>query len=310
MRVFVAGASGAIGRPLVGQLVAAGHTVVGLTYSDRGSEALRALGAEPALADALDAAAVERAVVRARPEVVVEQLTALPRDYTPEAMRASLAASSKVRIVGGANVQAAAERAGARRYIAQSGCYYYAPGPGLATEETSFARDAPRLVAEGIRALVVIEDRVLGASSLEGIVLRYGFYYGPGTWYSAHGSVAEQVRGRQFPTTGDGGGVWSFVHIADAATATVAALTRGSRGVYNITDDEPSPLAVWLPAYARWLGAPSPAQVLADEVEDLDASFYAMQLRGASNAKAKHEFEFRPRRCEWLEDPRTETGTS
>ena len=304
MRVFVAGASGAVGRPLVGQLVTAGHTVVGLTHSDRGSEALRALGAEPAVADALEAAAVEHAVVGARPEVVIEQLTALPRDYTPEAMRASLAASNQVRIVGGANVQAAAERAGARRYIAQSGCYYYGPGPGLATEETSFARDAPRLVAEGIRALVAVEDRVLGASSLEGIVLRYGFYYGPGTWYSADGSVAEQVRRRQFPITGGGGGVWSFVHIADAAAATVAALTRGARGAYNITDDEPSPLAVWLPAYARWLGAPSPAQVSADEVEDPDARFYAMQLRGASNAKAKHELEFRPRRREWLGDPK------
>jgi nucleoside-diphosphate-sugar epimerase len=292
----------------VGQLVAAGHTVVGMTHSDRGAAAVRALGAEPAVADALEAAAVDHAVVGARPEVVIEQLTALPRDYTPEAMRASLAASNKVRIVGGANVQAAAERAGARRYIAQSGCYYYAPGPGLATEETSFARDAPRLVAEGIRALLAIEDRVLGAPSLEGIVLRYGFYYGPGTWYSADGSVAEQVRRRQFPITGGGGGVWSFVHIADAVAATVAALTRGSRGAYNVTDDDPSPLAVWLPAYARWLGAPSPAQVSTDEVEDPDARFYAMQLRGASNAKARHELEFRPRRREWLEDPKETRG--
>jgi nucleoside-diphosphate-sugar epimerase len=137
---------------------------------------------------------------------------------------------------------------------------------------------------------------------LEGIVLRYGFFYGSGTWYAEDGSVAEQVRRRQFPITGGGGGVWSFVHIADAAAATVAALTRGSRGAYNVTADEPSPLAVWLSAYARWLGAPEPAQVSADEVEDPDARFYAMQLRGASNTKAKHELEFRPRRCEWLGD--------
>ena len=252
------------------------------------------------VADALDAAAVERAVRGAKPEVVIEELTALPQDYTPEAMRDALAASNQARTVGGANVQAAAERAGARRYVAQSGCYYYVPGPGLATEQTSFAVDAPPLVAGGARALLRVEKRVLGAQSLDGIVLRYGFFYGPGTWYAADGSVAEQVRRRQFPVTGDGGGVWSFVHIADAAAATLAALTRGARGAYNVADDEPSSVAVWLPAYARWLGAPAPAQVSADEVEDADTRFYAMQLRGASNAKLKHELGLQPRRREWL----------
>jgi nucleoside-diphosphate-sugar epimerase len=302
MRVVVAGASGTIGRPLVAQLLAAGHTVVGVTRSDRGAQALRALGAEPVVADALDAAAVEHAVRGARPEVVIEELTALPRHYTPEAMREALAANTQVWTVGGANVQAAAERAGARRYVAQSGCYYYVPGSGLATEETSFAVDAPPLIAGGARALRWIEERVLGARSLEGIVLRYGFFYGPGTWYAADGSVAEQVRRRQFPVTGGGGGVWSFVHIEDAVAATLAALTREARGAYNVADDEPSPLAVWLPAYARWLKAPEPPQVSADEVEDADARFYAMQLRGASNAKAKRELEFQPRRRQWLGD--------
>ena len=191
---------------------------------------------------------------------------------------------------------------GAHRYIAQSGCYYYVPGPGLASEETTFAVDAPPLVAGSARALLELEKRVLGAQSLEGIVLRYGFFYGAGTWWASDGSVAEQVRRRQFPITGGGGGVWSFVHIADAAAATLAALTRGARGAYNVADDEPSPLAVWLPAYARWLGAPTPAQVSADEVEDPDARFYAMQLRGASNAKVKHALGLRPRRREWLGD--------
>ena len=292
MRVLVAGASGAIARLLVAQLVAAGHTVVGMTRSDRGAQALRALGAEPVVADALDAAAVEHAVRGARPEVVIEELTALPRHYTPEAMRDALAASNQVRTVGGANVQAAAERAGARRYIAPSGSYYYVPGPGLATEETSFAVDAPPLIAGGARALLGIENRVLGAPSLEGIVLRYGFFYGSGTWYAEDGSVAEQVRRRQFPITGGGGGVWSFVHIADAAAATVAALTRGSRGAYNVTADEPSPLAVWLSAYARWLGAPEPAQVSADEVEDPDARTL---LRDATTWSLEHQGQARTR---------------
>src|SRR5262245_17027891 len=157
MRVFIAGGTGVVGRVLVGQLVAAGQTVVGMTRTDGEDQILRALGAEPVRADALDAAAVDRAVGGARPEVVIEQLTALPPKYTPEAMRASLAASNKVRTVGGANVQAAAERSGARRYIAQSGCYYFVPGPGLATEETPFAIDGPPLVAGGARALLEVE---------------------------------------------------------------------------------------------------------------------------------------------------------
>lgn len=302
MRVLVAGASGAIGRPLVAQLVAAGHTVVGMTRSDHGAQALRAVGAEPVVADALDAAAVEHAVRGARPEVVIEQLTALPRHYTPDAMRDALAASNQVRTVGGANVQAAAERAGARRYIAQSGCYYYVPGPGLATEETSFAVDAPPLIAGGARALLGIEKRVLGARSLEGIVLRYGFFYGPGTWYAAQGSVAEQVRRRQFPITGGGGGVWSFVHIADAAAATLAALTRGARGAYNVrTMSRRLLLGGCRPMPA---GSERRRQHKSRPTRLRTPTHASTRCGGAEprTPRSKHELGLRPRRREWLGD--------
>lgn len=300
MRVFVAGASGVIGRLIVARLIVSGHVVVGMTRSDQGVQALRALGAEPVVADALDAVAVEKAVLNAQPEIVIEQLTALPRRYAPESMRRSLDANSRIRTVGGANVQGAAEKAGARRYIAQSGSYYYSPGTALATEETGFAMEAPPLIAGGVQALGALERRVLGTRSLEGIVLRYGFFYGPGTWYAKDGSVAEQVRRGEYPITGNGAGVWSFVHVEDAAIITLAVMTRGSPGVYNITDDQPSSLAVWLPAYARWVGSPTPPRLSADTVRDPDALFYATRLRGVSNAKAKRELGFKPRLLEWL----------
>lgn len=300
MRVFVAGASGVIGRLIVARLVRSGHAVIGMTRSDEGARALRVLGAEPAVADALDAAAVGRAVLGARPEIVIEQLTALPQQYTRDSMRRSLEANSRIRTVGGANVQSAAEKAGVRRYIAQSGSYYYTRGPGLATEDTDFAIDAPPLVTGGVQALAALERRVLGTRSLEGIILRYGFFYGPGTWYGTDGSVAEQVRHGEFPITGNGAGVWSFIHVEDAAVITLAALTQGSPGIYNIADDQPSSLAVWLPAYARWVGAPPPPRFSANEVRDPDALFYATQLRGVSNAKAKRELGFTPRPLEWL----------
>ena len=187
--------------------------------------------------------------------------------------------------------------------MAQSGCYYYAPGGGLADEAEPFALDGPPLVAGGAAALAAVEARVLESTALEGVVLRYGFFYGPGTWYAPGGSVARQVERGAFPVTGDGSGVWSFVHVEDAAAATVTALTAGAptagAGAYNVTDDDPAPLAAWLPAYARWLGAPAPPRVSADAA-DPDGRYYATALRGASNARARRELGFRPRPLPWL----------
>lgn len=303
MRVFVAGASGAIGRPLVARLVARGHQVVGMTRSPEAARSLVEMGVEAALADAFDAEAVHRAVSQAAPDVVVEQLTSLPKTNTRESMRATAALHNGLRREGGANVQAAAEAAGARRYVAQSVGFWAAPGPTLADEETPFAFEGPPAVAGGSRTLALLERRVLDASGLEGIVLRYGFFYGPGTWYGRDGSVADQVRERRHPLVGDGRGVWSFVHVEDAAEVTVRAVERGRPGVYVVVDDHPSEMERWLPEYANWLGAPPPLRVSDEEAlrsRGPEFVYYATRLRGASNAKARRELGFRPRPLEWL----------
>lgn len=159
---------------------------------------------------------------------------------------------------GGANVLAAAQAGGVRRYIAQSIAFWAAPGIGLADEATPLALDAPPMIANGTRAIVEVERRLLTIPHLEGIVLRYGFFYGPGTWYAPNGDVAKQVRQQQFPIIGEGEGVWSWVHIEDASSATVAAVTQGNTGIYLITNNRPLPVGVWLPAYAQWLNAPPP----------------------------------------------------
>jgi nucleoside-diphosphate-sugar epimerase len=306
MKIFLAGATGAIGRPLVARLVAVGGEVVGMTRSPESARVLVALGATPELADALDLAAVRTALMRARPEVVVEQLTALPRVNTPEARQAAAAQHARVRRVGGAYLQEAARAAGARRYVAQSSAFWCSPGPGLADETVPLLSDGPAGVVAGAAVLADLERRVLGEADLEGIVLRYGFFYGPGTWYAPDGSTAELVRLQRFPIVGDGHGVWSFVHVEDAAMATVSALERAGTGIYHVVDDQPSELRVWLPAYARWLGAPAPPAVPITEdllQRDPDGVFYATRLRGASNARARQALDFRPRPLEWLVGP-------
>jgi nucleoside-diphosphate-sugar epimerase len=203
---------------------------------------------------------------------------------------------------GGANVLAAAQAAGVRRYLRQSIAFWGAPGPGLADETTPLALDASPAVAADIRVVAEIEDRLLGNPKLEGIALRYGFFYGPGTWFNPDGDVARQVRQRQFPIVGDGQGVWSWLHIEDAATATVAAAEQGRPGIYLIANDEPLAVRQWLPAFAHWLGALPPPQVSAEEVLQTggaDAVYYGTRLRGASNAKAKRELKFQPRPLAW-----------
>ncbi|NVB76821.1 MAG: NAD(P)-dependent oxidoreductase [Kofleriaceae bacterium] len=298
-RVFIAGASGVIGRALVQKLRTAGYPVAGATRTRAGAEALGRIGAEPIVMDALDAGSVDEAIRSARPEIVIEQLTALPKHYTPASMRAALDGTIQVRVVGGANLQAAAERHGVRRYLAQSGCYFYAPGETPADETEPFVENGPPLVAGNVRSLSAIEDRVL-SSRIEGITLRYGFFYGPSTWYAADGDVAQQVRERQFPVTGNGAGVWPFVHIDDAVDATIAAITTGEPGPYNIADDEQLTLATWLPAYAAWLGAPPPPHAPVDPTTDPDALYYATRLRAASSAKAKRLLGFAPRARDWV----------
>ena len=261
MKVFVAGATGAIGRPLVSALVAAGHEVIGMTSSEQGLRSLRQNGADGVVVDAFDAEAVNAALGRVRPRAVIEELTSLPKDYTPEAMRAAAELDRKVRIEGGGNVHNAARAAGAKRYIVQSTGFFYGPGAGLARETDPLAVNASPGIAGGVRTYMQLEARVLGSHDLEGVALRYGFFYGPGTYHDPeNGSITRQVREQKYPVIGSGAGVSSFVHVQDAASATAAAL-EGDPGVYNIVDDDPSRLEIWLPAFARFLGAPPPPHI-------------------------------------------------
>jgi 2-alkyl-3-oxoalkanoate reductase len=305
MKIFVAGGTGAIGRPLIAKLLAKGHALVALTRSPEKAQALAQQEIEPAIADVFDTDAVKAVVSRTQPEIVIEQLTALPRTYSYESMSAAAALNNRIRFEGGANVLAAAQAAGVRRYLRQSIAFWAVPGPGLADEETPLAFDASPAVAADARVVTELEHRLLGDPNVEGIALRYGFLYGPGTWFNPDGDVARQVRQQQFPIIGNGEGVWSWLHIEDAAIATVAAAEQGNPGTYLIANDQPLPVREWLPAFARWLNAPPPPQV---SVEDAlksdggaDAVYYGTQMRGVSNGKTKRELNFQPRPLEWVE---------
>ena len=302
MKVFLAGATGAIGRPLIARLLAQGHDVTGMTSSERGLEILRQAGAKGVVANALDAQAVGAALEQVRPDAVIEELTSLPAHYTPDEMRAAAGRDRQVRLEGGGNLYNAARDAGARRYIVQSTGFFYAPGPGLAAEKDPLAANASPAVSASVRTYMQVEERVVEGKDLQGVALRYGFFYGPGTWFTDDGDIAAQVRQQKYPITGSGQGVWSWVHVEDAAAATAAALNCAP-GVYNIVDDDPSPLSVWLPAFASAMGAPDPPRITEQQALQSagpDVVYYATQLRGASNAKAKREMGFAPRRLEWL----------
>ncbi len=303
MKIFVAGGTGAIGRPLVAELLSRGHALVALTRSPEKAQALVEQGIEPAVADVFDADAVEAVVSHAQPDIVIEQLTALPSTYTRQSLTAAAAFNTRLRVEGGANVLAAALAAGVRRYLRQSIGFWAAPGPGLADEGTPLAFDASPAVAADARIVTDLESRLLGARTIEGIALRYGFFYGPGTWFNPDGDVARQVRQQQFPIVGNGEGVWSWLHIEDAAIATVAASERGTPGIYLIANDRPLPVREWLPAFARWLHAPPPPQVSVEDAlraSGADAVYYGTQMRGLSNAKAKRDLTFQPRPLEWV----------
>jgi len=306
MKIFVAGGTGAIGRPLIAELLAKGHDVTALTRSSEKALALQERGVEPAIADVFDTEAVEAVVGRAQPEVVIEQLTSLPKHYTRAEFNAAAAFNTRLRLEGGANVLAAAQAAGVRRYLRQSFASWAVPGPGLANEETPLVVDASPAVAAEASTYTEIERRLLGNPNIEGIAMRYGFFYGPGTWFRPDGDVAEQVRQQQFPIVGDGEGVWSWLHIEDAAIATVAAAERGNAGIYLIANDQPLPVREWLPAFAQWVNAPPPPQIsVVDALKTdggADAVYYGTQMRGVSNAKAKSELNFQPRPLEWTVD--------
>jgi nucleoside-diphosphate-sugar epimerase len=300
MRVFVAGASGAIGRPLIAELIRQGHAVTGMTQSDRGAERLTAQGAAAVIANAFDAASLESALQRSNAEVVIDELTSLPKD--PSEIQSYLPGDRRLRLEGGGNLRRAAQACGVRRYLQQSSGFFLKAGIGLADESVPMAVEASPGVAVSAQMYGELEARALASAPMESVLLRYGFFYGPGTWYYPGEAVAEQVLRQQFPIIGEGQGVWSFVNIEDAARATVASLTA-EPGIYNIVDDDPLPVARWLPQFAKFLGALPPAQIseqVAHENAGEDAVYYGTKLRGASNAKAKKAFGFQPRRLEWL----------
>jgi nucleoside-diphosphate-sugar epimerase len=303
MRVFVAGATGAMGKQLVPRLVEAGHRVIGMTRTDSKQGELWDLGAEPIVADALDPDQVADAVARTHPEVIIHQLTAISKFDTRHFDR-EFALTNRLRTEGTDHLLSAGRAVGVRRFIAQSyAAWPYArTGGPIKSEDDPLDPTPPKEMRESLAAIRHLEEAVLAADWTDGIVLRYGAFYGPGTSMSPGGESFEIVRKRKFPVVGDGQGIWSFVHIADAAEATVAAVERGEPGIYNVVDDEPAPVAEWLPALADELGAKRPMRVprLVGRLLAGEAAVKMMtEIGGASNAKAKRELGWRPEHASW-----------
>jgi 2-alkyl-3-oxoalkanoate reductase len=312
MRVFLAGATGVIGRRLLPLLLAEGHEVTGMTRSAGRTEQLRAAGAEPVLADAFDAQELNRVIAEARPDAVIHQLTSIPARIDPRKMERDFATNDRLRTEGTANLVAATKAAGVTRVIAQSVAFFYAPGPPgtVHDERDPLLREAqaPGPVKRSAEALVSLERSVLDAG---GTVLRYGYFYGPGSAISREGSTGREVAHGRLPIVGSGAGVWSFIHVDDAAAATVAALSAGKTGVFNIVDDEPARVAEWIPALARALGARKPRKVPALLARALAGSYgvaLMTQAQGASAALAKRELGWSPRYASWREGFETALG--
>jgi nucleoside-diphosphate-sugar epimerase len=305
MKVFVAGATGAIGRHLVPQLVERGHEVTGMTRSESKQQLVRELGGRPVVADALDPESVAEAVARAEPEVIVHQLTAIPRPRNPRRLAREFAETNRLRAEGTDHLLAAGRAVGVRRFVAQSNVAIYARvGGPVKVEEDAIDSSPPKQVRPNAEALLHLERTVTGATWTEGVVLRYGAFYGPGTGISLgpEDMMVRLIRKRRLPLIGTGGAVWSFIHIADAAAATVNAIEGHGRGIYNIVDDEPATAAEWLPAAAAAMGAPAPRRVprwLLRLIAGESATVLMTDLRGASNAKAKRELAWVPRYPSW-----------
>jgi 2-alkyl-3-oxoalkanoate reductase len=311
MKVFVAGATGALGRALVPQLVARGHEVVGMTRSASKQDLVRSLGARPVVADALDPDAVAQAVAAAEPEVIVHELTALSGKMSARDMRhpdrsPMATMTNRLRTEGTNHLLAAGRAVGTRRFVAQSfAAFRWArTGGPVQTEADPLDPNPPSGLRAPLVGILHLERAVTAIEWGEGLVLRYGGFYGPGTAVSLapDAQIAAPIRKRRFPIVGDGGGVWSHVHVDDAAAATVAAVDHGRPGIYNIVDDEPAPVREWLPALASALGAKPPRRIprwlgrlAAGEV----ATVMMTDARGASNAKAKRELGWQLRYPSW-----------
>lgn len=291
MKVFVAGGTGVVGRPLVEALVKRGDEVTASTHRAENFSVIESLGARPALMDALDEAAVHQAILEAEPEVVVNQVTALAvpaRDYATW-----LAVTNRIRRHGTNTLMAAARATGTRRVVAQSASFMTQPGGSGRTDESSpLYIDAPEPIRSHVLANIAAEELVVGTPGIEGIVLRLGFLYGEGTAIGPGGEWATGAASGDVPIVGEGSGRYPFIHVRDAVSATVHAVDRGKPGIYNIVDDEPAPQAEWLPYLAEILNGPPPPHISETQAEQqlgVQAVYYGARLRPASNAKAKSE---------------------
>jgi len=302
MKVLIAGATGAIGRPLVQHLRANQHEVFALTRSPESASTPNAIGAEVILADVLDGPAVKAALGRIRPDAVINELTSLPRHYTRAEMKAAAARDRRVRLEGNANLLASLRDAGVRRYLLQSAAFWYAPGVGLADETVPFISTGSPAVEASVGTYQELEARASAAAGIELVALRYGFFYGPSTWYTREGDLVIRCGNDRFRLS------------VRARASTISCIStmrpqrplphwRAPPGAYSIVDGNPSPQHVWLTAFARAAGAPPPPRVSEEEALRTlgqDAVYYATKLRGASNDKARREFDFRPRPLEWI----------
>lgn len=304
MRILVAGATGAVGLQLVPQLIAAGHSVVGTTRTPAKAEIIRRMGAEPAIADGLDAPVIRDAVIAAKPDVVIDQMTDLGAVTDLRHFDRAFATTNRLRTEGTDFLLAAAREAGVKRFIAQSFCgwTYGRGGEAIKTEADELDPDPPEELRRTLQAIQHLEDAVTGSANPEGIVLRYGSFYGPDTGMLSRAMI-DQLRRRRVPLIGGGVGQWSFIHVDDAASATVAAIERGRPGeIYNIVDDEPADVSEWLPALAILVGARPPIRVPA-WLGRLFAGEHLVsmmtEVRGGSNAKARRELGWRPAHPSW-----------
>jgi nucleoside-diphosphate-sugar epimerase len=304
MKVFLAGATGAIGQRLVPLLIDAGHEVVGTTRTPAKVDGLRLAGASPVLLEGSDGEAVRRAVLEAEPEVVIHQMTALSGDLDFRHFAEAFAETNRLRTETTDRLVEAAVETGARRFIAQSftGWPNEQSGSPVKTEEDPLLSNPTGPVKETVEAILHLEDVTTGTSGIEGLALRYGGFYGPGQAFGKGGAMLEAVVKGRMPIVGGGTGIWSLIHIDDAATATALAVDRGAPGVYNIVDDEPAPVSEWMPYLAEVLGARRPRRVptwLARLIVGEPAVTMMTKIRGSSNAKAKRELGWAPRYPSW-----------
>ncbi|MGY0536654.1 NAD-dependent epimerase/dehydratase family protein [Nocardioides sp. YJ-D4] len=315
MRIFIAGGTGAVGVRMVPLLVAAGHEVYGSTRHEAGCEALAGMGATGIVMDPLDAQSVHDAVAKAAPEVVVHQLTALGGlSGNLKKWDQDFAMTNRLRTEGTDHLLAASRAAGVRRFVAQSfggGWTYERTGGWVKDESTPMITDPGKEARGALAAIRHLEEAVTAASDLEGLVLRYGNFYGPGNAASREGAIGELLRAGKMPVVGGGTGVWSFVHIDDVGAATAAAVERGAPGIYNIVDDEPAPVNQWMPFLAEQVGGRNPMRLPAWLARPLIGEFgvaLMTSVRGSSNAKAKRELGWTPSYATWREGFRTGIG--